>query len=295
MCDEISEAENQRWTQGRALDRREFAALGAGASVAMMMPGAAIAASAKQRAVKAATVSIPMADSTADAYFVHPAKGRHPAVILWPDIAGLREAYQIMGTRLAQAGYAVLVVNQYYRSAKAPVLKSFAEWRTEEGQARLKPMIAAITTAATTSDGADFVDWLIQQPAVDAKRKIGSCGYCMGGPFTFRTAAARPDHVGAIASFHGGRLVTDVAYSPHLLLPKMKARLLIAVAQNDDAREPATKDVLREAAKAAGRVAEIEVYPAQHGWCTIDSPVYDKEQAEKAWGRMLALFKLALI
>lgn len=295
MCDEISEAENERWMQGRALGRREFAGLGASASVAMMMPGAAMAASsATQAAVTATTVSIPTADGTADAYFVHPARGRHPAVILWPDIAGLREAYQVMGTHLAQAGYAVLVVNQYYRSAKAPIMNSLAEWWTEEGQARVKPMIAAITPAGTSADAGSFVDWLAKQPAVDAKRKMGSSGYCMGGAFTFRTAAARPDHVGAIASFHGGGLVKEAADSPHLLLPKMKAALLVAVAQNDDAQEPATKDALRDAAKAAGRTAEIEVYPAQHGWCTIDAPVYDKEQAERAWGRMLAMFRQAL-
>ncbi len=295
MCDDFTDSENDSWMKAHALGRREFAGLGAGASVALMLPGAAMAASGTaQPAVTASTVSIPMAEGTADAYFVHPAKGRHPAVILWPDIAGLREAYQVMGTRLAQAGYAVLVVNQYYRSAKAPILKTFAEWRTEEGQARLKPMIAAITPAGTSADAASFVDWLAKQPAVQPKRKMSSCGYCMGGPFTFRTAAARPEQVGAIASFHGARLAADAVDSPHLLLPKMKARLLIAIAQNDDAREPSAKDTLSNAAKAAGRAAEIEVYPAQHGWCTIDAPVYDKVQAEKAWGRMLAMFRTAL-
>lgn len=296
MCNEITDAENEIWLGTGPLGRREFGVLGVGASVAMMMPACAAGAdpASGQAAPTARIVSIPMAEGAADAYFVHPAQGRHPAVILWPDIGGLREAYQIMGTRLAQAGYAVLVVNHYYRSAKAPVFASLAERQSAQGQARLKPMVAAITPAGTSADAASFVDWLVQQPAVDAKRKMGSCGYCMGGPFTFRTAAARPDRVGAIASFHGGKLVTDAADSPHLLLPKMQAGLLIAIAQNDDAREPATRDVLREAAKTAGRTAEIEVYPAQHGWCTLDSPVYDKESAEKAWSRMLALFHTAL-
>ncbi len=244
-----------------------------------------------QIAVASREVTISTANGSADAFFVTPEKGRHPAIILWPDIAGLREAYRVMGTRLAQAGYAVLVVNQYYRSAKAPILNSLSEWRTDEGQAKLKPMIAAITPAGTSSDAAAFVDWLGSQPEVDTKRKIGTSGYCMGGPFTFRTAAARPDRVGALASFHGGNLVNDTPDSPHLLLPKMKAALLVAIAQNDDAREPATKETLREAAKAAGRKAEIEVYPAQHGWCTIDAPVYDRQAAEKAWDRMLATFQ----
>lgn len=296
MCDELTESENAAWLARKGIGRREFGQLGVAASAAVLLPACAQGETlaSGQVAVSSRTVAIDTADGSADAFFVTPEKGKHPAVIMWPDIAGLREAYRVMGTRLAQAGYAVLVVNQYYRSAKAPILNSLSEWRTEEGQARLKPMIAAITPAGTSSDAASFVDWLGQQPEVDTKRKIGTSGYCMGGPFTFRTAATRPDRIGALASFHGGNLVNDTPDSPHLLLPKMKAAMLVAIAQNDDAREPATKDTLREAAKAAGRTAEIEVYPAQHGWCTIDAPVYDKEAAEKAWGRMLAIFSASL-
>lgn len=292
MCDETTEGENTAWMAKRGIGRREFGLLGAGATAAMLLPACASGSMTDdgQVAVSSRRVTIPTADGTADAFFVTPETGQHPAILMWPDIAGLREAYEVMGTRLARAGYAVLVVNQYYRSAKAPILNSIAEWRTDAGQALLKPMIAAITPAATSADAATFVDWLGAQREVDAKRKVGSCGYCMGGPFTFRTAAARPDWVGAIASFHGGNLVNDTPDSPHLLLPKMQAALLVAIAQNDDAREPATKETLRQAAQAAGRVAEIEVYPAQHGWCTIDAPVYDKPAAEKAWGRMLESF-----
>lgn len=293
MCDEHTESENATWLARQGIGRREFGQLGAAVSASMLLPACAqggISASG-QVAVASRMVTISAPDGAADAFFVTPEKGQHAAVILWPDIAGLREAYRVMGTRLAQAGYAVLVVNQYYRSAKAPILNSLSEWRTDEGQAKLKPMIAAITPAGTSSDAAAFVDWLGKQPEVDTKRKIGTSGYCMGGPFTFRTAAVRPDRVGALASFHGGNLVNDTPDSPHLLLPKMKAALLVAIAQNDDAREPATKETLREAAKTAGRTAEIEVYPAQHGWCTIDAPVYDKDAAEKAWGRMLATFQ----
>lgn len=293
MCDELTESENEAWLARQGIGRREFAQLGAVASAALLLPACAQSrTSAKEQvALASRTVAIDTADGTADALFVYPEKGQHPAVILWPDIAGLREAYRVMGTRLAQAGYAVLVVNQYYRSAKAPIVNSLLEWRTDEGQARLKPMIAAITPAGTTSDAAACVDWLGQQREVDTKRKIGTCGYCMGGPFTFRTAAIRPDRVGALASFHGANLVNDTPDSPHLLIPSMKAALLVAIAENDDVRDPAAKDRLREAAKAAGRTAEIEVYPAQHGWCTIDAPIYDKDAAEKAWGRMLAIFQ----
>ena len=213
---------------------------------------------------------------------------------MWPDIAGLRDAYKTMGTRLAAAGYAVLVVNQYYRSSPAPILASLMEWRTPAGQEKLKPMIGAITPSGTTSDAAAFVSWLDAQRQVNSKKRIGSCGYCMGGPFTVRTAFANPARVGAAASFHGGGLVGDAPDSPINLIAKTRAAYLFAIAQNDDERAPKEKTQLRVAADAAKRPAEIEVYPAQHGWCTLDAPIYDRAQAEKAWGRMLALFKKSL-
>ncbi|MGE4430401.1 MAG: dienelactone hydrolase family protein [Sphingobium sp.] len=298
MCDDHSEAENAQWLAARqdlaarqGLDRRQFSMAGASAAALALFPGCASGAdkgSGQDTASRRVTIATP--DGTADAFFVHPAKGKHPAIILWPDIAGPRQAYQTMGTRLAAAGYAVLVVNQYYRSAPAPVLRDFAEWRTEAGQARLKPMIAAITPAGTVSDAGAFIDWLDTQAEVDTARKIGSCGYCMGGPFTIRTALARPDRVGAIASFHGANLVNDTPDSPHSQFAKIKAAMLLAIAENDDSRDPGAKDALKAAAQAADLPAEIEVYPAQHGWCTLDSPVYDEVQAEKAWGRMLATY-----
>ncbi|MCX7285942.1 MAG: dienelactone hydrolase family protein [Novosphingobium sp.] len=291
MCDEITEQENALWLGQGALDRRQFASVGAGAAALIALPGCATAAAGK---TKNRTVSIDTPDGKADAFFVYPAKGKHAAVIMWPDIAGLRDAYKTMGTRLAEAGYAVLVVNQYYRSSPAPILNSLMEWRTPPGQEKLKPMIAAITPAGTVADAGAFVTWLDRQAEVDTKKKIGSCGYCMGGPFTVRTAFANPARVGAAASFHGAGLVGDAPESPSSLLPRTKAAYLIAIAQNDDERAPDDKVKFRAAADAAGRPAEIEVYPAQHGWCTIDAPVYDKAQAEKAWGRMLALFKANL-
>ncbi|MEM6996202.1 MAG: dienelactone hydrolase family protein [Myxococcota bacterium] len=243
----------------------------------------------KQRAV---TVQTP--DGTADAFFVSPTTGRHPGVIVWPDIAGLREAFETMAARLAARGYAVLVVNQYYRSAKAPVLRTFSEWQTDEGRAKIDPMRAPLTAAAIASDGAAFVAWLDQQAEVDPDRKLATSGYCMGGPFTFRTAAAAPERVGAIASFHGGGLATEADDSPHLLLPRMRAAALVCVAQSDDERNPAVKSTLREAFAAAGLTAELEVYPARHGWCVTDSPVYDGAQADRAWSRMLATFEAHL-
>ena len=297
MCDELTERDNESFLRESAtMDRRRFAALGAGAAVLAVAPGCvaspAPASGGLETASRAVTIATP--DGKADAFFVYPSAGKHAAVILWPDIAGLRDAYRTMGARLASAGYAVLVVNQYYRSSPAPILASLSEWRTPAGQEKLKPMIAAITPAGTTSDAGAFVAWLDGQAEVDTRRRIGSAGYCMGGPFTVRTALASPARVGAAASFHGASLVSDAPDSPHKLLGRTQASYLFAIAQNDDERAPGDKDALREAARAAGRPAEVEVYPAQHGWCTIDAPIYDSVQAEKAWDRMLALFKGAL-
>lgn len=286
MCDDLTE---QDLKQAMALDRRTFAAIGAGAATLALAPGC-VAAAPGGLETKARDVVITTPDGKADGYFVAPAKGRHPAVLMWPDIGGLRDAYKTMATRLAAAGYAVLAINQYYRNSPAPVLPSFAAWRTPEGQAKLKPMIEALTTARVEADGGLFVDWLDKQPEVDGRRKVGTCGYCMGGPFTVRTAHARPARVGAAASFHGANLVNDQADSPHKLLAATKAAYLFAIASNDDARAPTDKTALRDAAMAAGRPAEVEVYPAQHGWCTIDAPVFDLAQADRAWGRMLAIY-----
>jgi len=283
MCDELTEAENAAW-----LSRRQFGAAGAGAAILASLPGCSTAQETAGVRGRAVTVTTP--DGKVDAWFYAPETGKHPAVILWPDIAGLREAYKTMASRLASSGYAVLVVNHYYRGAVAPVLDSLVAWRTPEGQAKLKPLIAGITPAGTMNDARAFVAWLDAQPEVDIAKKIGTCGYCMGGPYTVRTAAAVPARIGAAASFHGAGLVGEGPDSPINLLAKTNAGFLIAIAQNDDASAPDDKTALIAAAKAAGRPAEVEVYPAQHGWCTIDAPIYDKVQADKAWARMLALY-----
>ena len=286
MCDDLTAIEEESALAARGLSRRQFAAAGtAGVLGALALP-----ALANGTALAEDRVTIPTPDGQADALFIRPAKGRHPAVILWPDIAGVREAYRQMAARLAGEGYAVLVVNQYYRSAPAPILNSIAEWRTPAGQEKLRPMIAALSPEATVRDARAFVAWLDQSDAVDPRRGIGTSGYCMGGPFTVRTAWAAPQRVRAAASFHGGGLVTDKPDSPHRLLGETRASYLIAIARNDDARAPAEKETLREAAQAAGRPAEIAVYAADHGWCTLDAPVYDQAEAERAWARMLALF-----
>jgi len=285
MCDEITFETSER----SGLSRRDLGALGAAAALAGCAGGMGRADQAGD--LRERMVEITTRDGVADAFFVHPAKGAHPGVVMWPDIAGLREAKKIMARRLAAAGYAVLCVNQYYRGGPAPVMESFAEFRTPEGQAKIKPLREALTTEAIMRDGGAYVGFLDGDAAVDKARKIGSNGYCMGGPFTVRTAAAAPARVGAAASFHGAGLVTPAPDSPHRKLAQTQASYLFAVARNDDAKEPTAKAELRKAANAAGRAAEIEVYPADHGWCVPDSPAYDPVEADRAWTRMLALFE----
>ena len=287
MCDELTDAAHDEALARRGLSRRQFAAIGTAAALAACT-GTDAAAKNGSLVEKAVQVTTP--DGVSDCFFVRPAKGRHPGVVFWPDIGGLREAKKAMARRLAAAGYAVLAVNPYYRSAKAPVLSSFAEWRTDAGRAKVMPMVALLTAEAVTRDGGAYAAWLDAQPQVDKTRGIGVQGYCMSGPFTVRTAAAAPGRVKAAASFHGGGLVTDKPDSPHLLLARTEASYLFVIARNDDAKAPADKDTLRQAAEAAGRPAEVEVYPADHGWCVPDSPVYDQVQADRAWARLLALY-----
>lgn len=287
MCDDISADDRDEGAGRGMLSRREFAAIGAAAALSGC---AGVNSATNAGPLRERMVEITTADGMADAFFVHPASGAHPAVIMWPDIAGLREAKKVMARRLAAAGYAVLCVNQYYRGGPAPIMESFSEFRTPEGQAKVKPLREALTPDAITRDAAAYVGFLDAEGAVDKARGIGSNGYCMGGPFAVRTAAAVPARVGAAASFHGAGLVTDAPDSPHRALARSKAAYLFAIARNDDAKDPAAKDGLRQAADAAGRPAEIEVYPAEHGWCVPDSPVYDPVEADKAWSRMLALF-----
>ncbi|MDE2561453.1 MAG: dienelactone hydrolase family protein [Sphingomonadales bacterium] len=303
MCDEFTEAENEAYLARKRLNRRDFTIAGASVAAIAVVPGCMAKDQPKASGSGAASpgletvsgmVTVETPDGKADAFWVHPKTGKHPAVLMWPDIAGLRPAFHTMATRLAAAGYAVLAVNQYYRSAPAPVLASFADWRTDAGQAKLRPMIAAITPDRTTSDGGAFVAWLDKQPQVDTAKKVGTVGYCMGGPFTVRTAVSTPDRVGAACSMHGANLVSDDPQSPVKLLGKTRAAYLFAIGQNDDERQPDAKTALRQAADAAHLHAEIEVYPANHGWCVIDTPVYDHDAAERAWSRMLATYQTYL-
>ena len=280
MCDQDHFAEDLK-----KYSRRNVGTIAAAVGVAMMLPRAAWAVDVKESEV---TITTP--DGTCDAYFVTPTTGAAPAVLVWPDIFGLRPAFRQMGKRLAEEGYSVLVVNPFYRTQKAPT----APQGGATAIADVLPLARTLSATTHTADAKAFIAWLDARAEVDKGRKIGTIGYCMGGPIVMRTAAAVPDRVGAGGSFHGGGLNTPNPDSPHLLIPTMKAQFLIAIAENDDMRDPESKNVLRKAFDDAKVKAEIEVYPAAHGWCPPDSQVYSQEQAEKAWGRLLALFETAL-
>lgn len=286
MCDDAAFDDMADYTlRNGGISRRQLGSLALGAGIALALPRAANAAETAESEVEIRTP-----DGTADAYFVHPAAGKHPAVLIWPDIFGLRTAFRQMGKRLAESGYSVLVVNPFYRSQKAPTAPANPDFNDPETRKALGALRSTLSPATAKTDAQAFIPWLDAQAAVDTARKAGTTGYCMGGPLVFETAAAMPDRIGAAATFHGGGLVTDKPDSPHLLIPKMKAHFLIAIAENDDQKEPEAKNVLRESFAKAGLPAEIEVYEgAKHGWCPPDSAVYDAEQAEKAWQRMLAL------
>jgi len=295
MCDENTEQDNEKFLrdssqQSGGITRRQFGTITTAAALATLLPRAANA-----QTVNESDVTIQTPDGTADCYFVHPAKGTHPGVLIWPDIIGLRPAFRLMGKRLAESGYSVLVVNPYYRVAKAPVVGPGASFADPEIRGKLLPMARQLSAETVVTDANAFVAFLDRQGSVNTQRKIGTMGYCMGGPFTMLTAAALPDRIGAGASFHGGGLVTDSDDSPHLLVPKMQSHYLIAIAANDDERQPEAKDILKKSFKEAGLPAEIEVYEgAMHGWCPPDSRVYNEVQAERAWSRLLNLLNTAL-
>lgn len=276
------------------VSRRQFGTLGAVAGLGAAFTPWATACAQGAGGLTESDVSFAAPGGTMDAFFVHPAQGKHPAVIVWPDIAGLRDAFKAMGRRLASSGYSVLVVNPFYRSAPAPQFEDFEDFRANGGFQKVGPWMQQNTHQNVIETARAVVAWLDGQGAVDTARGIGNQGYCMGGPFTVRTAAAVPARVKAAASFHGGGLVSDDPNAPIKLLERTQASYLIAIAKNDDAQRPAEKDQLKEAAEAAGRPAEIEVYDGDHGWTVPDSPAYNEAEAERAWGRLLNLYRTAL-
>jgi len=271
------------------LSRRAFSALTAGAAAlaATAVPMGAWAADVVEK-----DVDVKTPDGTADAALFYPAgKGTWPAVLIWTDIAGLRPAFRDMGRRLAAQGYVVLVPNPFYRSVHGVVAQPGFDFNNPDDRKRVFGYRAAMSDPGVDGDSKAYVAFLDAQPQTNKKKKVGVQGYCMGGPLTFRTAAAVPGRIGAAATFHGGGLVTKEANSPHLLIPTTKASFACCVAQNDDKNQPEAKDVLRKAFADAKREAYVEVYPANHGWCVPGSAVYDQASAEKAWGVLTDLYK----
>jgi len=286
MCDQDHFEEDRQQYEALGLVTRKQFGIMLGAGISMMLPQVANAV-----AVTESEVTVTTPDGAADCYFAHPATGTAPGVLMWPDIFGLRPAFRQMGKRLAESGYSVLVVNPFYRVKKAPTADAGATTPIEQ----VRPLAQGLNETTQMTDAKAFIEWLDRQSPVAKNRKIGTQGYCMGGPIAFRTAAAVPDRVGAVASFHGGGLVTDKPNSPHLQAAKTQAQFLIAIAANDDMRSPNEKSVLKETFDKANLPAEIEVYTdAAHGWCPPDSRVYNEPKAEKAWNRLLVLYGKAL-
>jgi len=315
MCDETSLDEAEKWLSRRQAG--QLAARMAGGVVAASAVGGLLSGCAEANApstegdagaesgsadsmselpagLSEADVLIATPDGQADAYWVHPAEGTAPAVVIWPDIFGLRPAFRSMARKLASEGYAVLAVHPYYRTQKGDVLPAGDDASSDGVFGVVRPLANTLSVATTLTDAKAYADWLAQQDAVDASKQMGTMGFCMTGSYVFRAAAAMPDRIGAGASFHGGGLVTDAPDSPHRLIPQIDAAMLVAIAENDDAKEPEADDTLKKAFADAGVTAELEVYPAMHGWVPIDTKAYNPEQAEKAWNRMLAMFGPAL-
>ena len=289
MCTNETEADLDR--AGLPVGRRSFTALaGAGALVAAL-PARAI----EGKALVRRDVAITTADGTCDAYFVAPAEGRHPGVLVWPDIRGLRPAFRQMADRLAGEGYAVLTINPFYRWQKSPVVDAANDFNVPAVREKLFGYLKRLTRPIVETDAAAHLAFLDAQKEVDTKRRIGTTGYCMGGAMTIYTAALNPNRVGAAASFHGGGVATDKPDSPHLLIDDTNAGYLFAIADNDDKESPNEKVLLKEALAPRPQWHEVEVYAgAMHGWCPPDGRAYDEAAAEKAWGRMLELFRAEL-
>jgi carboxymethylenebutenolidase len=286
MCDDVCFTD---------LTRREFGAVTLAAGAAASVVGAATSATAAM-AVTETDVEIKTADGTADAVFIHPTTGTHPGVLVWTDIMGLRPAFREMGRRLAGEGYAVLTPNPFYRNGKVPREGLGLNFQDPDARGKMMQLMGTLTApGAAERDAAAYVAWLDSQAQVKKSAKLGTAGYCMGGPLIMRTAASQPARIGAAASFHGGGLVTDKPESPHLMIPKMKASMLIAISVDDDAKQLEAKDVLKAAFAANNLKAEIEVYAdTKHGWCVPGSPVHNPAQADRAFQRLTALFKSAL-
>src|SRR5437868_1429027 len=287
MCDSDN---HQGYIADTSFTRRSAVLTISSVAAAAALPGVALAADVTETDVMVATP-----DGSADAALFHPAgSGSWPAVLMWPDILGLRPVFREMGRRLASAGYTVLVPNPFYRTKRAPVVTGPFDFNSPQDRAKLNGLRDALTDAAIDRDAAAFISFLDQQKQTNRRKGAAVQGYCFSGPVAFHTGAARSDRIRAVASLHGGGLVTKDANSPHLLIPKTKASFVVAIARNDDQKQPDAKDVLKATFAAAKRPAVVEVYPADHGWCVAGSPPYDHASAERAWAELLRLYRANL-
>jgi carboxymethylenebutenolidase len=288
MCDSDN---NQGYIVDTSFTRRSVVLTMSAAAGIAGLPTAAFAADVVEK-----DVMVPTPDGSADAALFHPpGTGSWPAVLMWPDILGLRPVFRDMGRRLAAAGYTVLVPNPFYRVKRSPVVTGPFDFNKPQDLAKLNGLRDALTGAAIDRDAAAFITFLDKQSQVNTHKAAGVQGYCFSGPFAFHTGAARSDRIRAVATFHGGGLVTKDANSPHLLIPKTKASFAVAIARNDDQKQPEAKDVLKAAFAAAKRPAIVEVYPADHGWCVAGSQTYDQPSAERAWAELLRLYRAKLV
>jgi carboxymethylenebutenolidase len=286
MCD----SDNNQGIVDTSFTRRSVVLTISSIAAVAGLPAAALAAD-----VTETDVMVPTPDGKADAVLFHPAgAGSWPAVLMWPDILGLRPVFRDMGRRLAAAGYTVLVPNPFYRVKRAPIVTGPFDFNNKDDIAKIMAFKTGLTEAMVDRDAAAFITFLDKQKQTNRRKGAGVQGYCFSGPFAFHTGAVRSDRIRAVATFHGGGLVTKDANSPHLLVPKTNASFLVAIARNDDAKQPEAKDVLKAAFAAAKRPATVEVYPADHGWCVAGSPPYDHAQAERAWGELLKLYRAEL-
>lgn len=287
MCDSEN---HQSYIVDASFTRRSAMITMGSAALMAGLPSEALA-----RGVTERDVMVPTPDGAADAALFYPAgAGSWPAVVMWPDILGLRPVFRDMGRRLAAAGYVVLVPNPFYRTKRAPIVTGPFDFNDKVAMAGLMKLKDTLTDAAIDRDATALVGFLDKQKQTNRSKGAGVQGYCFSGPFAFRTAAVRPDRIRAVATFHGGGLVTKDASSPHLLIPKTKASFVVAIAHNDDQKQPEAKDVLKKTFAGAKRPATVEVYPADHGWCVGGSPTYDHASAERAWAELLRLYRAKL-
>ena len=288
MCDSDN---NQGFVVDTSFTRRSVVLTISSAVAVAGLPTPALAAN-----VIETDVMVPTPDGSADAALFHPAgAGSWPAVLMWPDILGLRPVFREMGRRLAAEGYVVLVPKPFYRVRRAPVVTGPFDFNKPEDRAKLKGLTDALTDAAIDRDAAAYIAFLDKQKQTNRRKAAGVQGYCFSGPFAFHTGAVRSDRIRAVATFHGGGLVTKNPDSPHLLIPKTKASFVVAIARNDDQKQPDVKDILKATFAAAKRPAIVEVYPADHGWCVPGSQTYDQASAERAWAELLRLYRANLI